>query len=136
MHKINRNPTPRQLRVFALGMIVFAVLMGYLSITKWGIGHAFSVFWAGGAILGALGLAIPRLTRPVFVTAMLLTYPIEWLSSRIILTVLFYGVLTPTGLLMRCLGYDPLQRKMLPASSTYWIAHQSAKDRKQYFRQF
>jgi hypothetical protein len=36
--------------------------------------------------------------------------------------VLFYGVFTPIGLLMRALGKDPLRLARDPAAATYWIS--------------
>lgn len=34
-----------------------------------------------------------------------------WINGRLLLTVIFYGVLTPLGILMRCCGWDPLARR-------------------------
>ena len=41
--------------------------------------------------------------------------------SPIILAILFYGAITPIGLLSRLFGHDPLRRRIDPAAKTYWI---------------
>jgi len=133
---MNRNLTPRQLGEFVVGGIVFAILLGYLSFKKSGTFASPILIWIGGGTWGIFGLAFPRLTKHCFVVVTFLTYPFSWLFSRVILTLFFYGLITPTGILMRCLGHDLLQRKKLPKSTTYWVAHKPAKNRAQYFKQF
>lgn len=41
--------------------------------------------------------------------------------SPVALGVLFFLVVTPTGLLMRLLGKDPLRLRFDPAADSYWI---------------
>jgi len=41
--------------------------------------------------------------------------------SPVITTVLFYGVVTPTALLFRLLGKDPLRISWDPEARSYWI---------------
>ena len=41
--------------------------------------------------------------------------------SPVVLGVLYYGVITPLGLLMRATGKDPLRRKTDRAAQSYWI---------------
>jgi hypothetical protein len=35
-----------------------------------------------------------------------------WVNTRIILILLFYGLILPIGLIMRLFRYDPMQRKI------------------------
>lgn len=44
--------------------------------------------------------------------------------SPIALGILFYGVFTPLGVLMRLMGKDPLRLKLDPLATTYWIARE------------
>jgi len=50
-----------------------------------------------------LGLLLHRVTNPV------------------IMGLMFYGVLTPMGVVMRRLGRDPLRRRFEPDAQSYWI---------------
>ena len=43
------------------------------------------------------------------------------IMSPVILAVLFYGAITPFGLLSRLFGYDPLRRRIDPAAKSYWV---------------
>ena len=66
-----------------------------------------------------------------FLLPALLTYPNrQWLRlgllmnkivSPIAMGVLFYMVITPIGLLLRCFGHDFLRLKFKPQSDSYWI---------------
>jgi hypothetical protein len=46
---------------------------------------------------------------------------LAWINARIILTVVFYLILTPVGLVRRLLGYDPLNRRLDPTRATYRV---------------
>lgn len=42
-----------------------------------------------------------------------------WINTRIIMLLLFYVMILPIGLIMRLVGYDPMQRKIDPDLKTY-----------------
>jgi len=46
------------------------------------------------------------------------------IASPIALAILFYGVVTPTGLLMRLFGKDPLRLRFDREAKSYWIARE------------
>ena len=48
----------------------------------------------------------------------------------------FYVVMTPVGLLLRLLGYDPMHRRMDKTVESYWIKREPVTDPGRYFRQF
>jgi hypothetical protein len=50
--------------------------------------------------------------------------------------VVFYGVLTPIGLLMRLFGRDPLNRTFDRSATSYWIEHDPGSDLDRYFQQY
>lgn len=47
-------------------------------------------------------------------------------NSRIILSVLYFLVITPIGRIVRWTGHDPLTRRA-PRAASYWIARPSAR---------
>jgi len=71
-------------------------------------------------IFFVLGLAASPILKPVYVVWMRLAFVLNWISTRVILIVLFYLMLTPIGLLMRLLGKDPLDRRIEKNRDTYW----------------
>jgi len=108
-------------RKFGLVMAAAFCIFGLL---RWAI-HHFSVFpvwfFVLAAVFASLGLAAPRVLEPVFVVWMKLAEALNWLMTRVFLTLAWWLIITPTGLIMR-LGRkeDPLKRVWLPAGETYW----------------
>jgi hypothetical protein len=84
--------------------------------------------------VGVLGMIRPGLFRPIFVGAMMATFPIGWLVSRVVLAGLFYGLFTPLGLLFRLRGRDVLERRR-PNRDSYWVPKETPADVRAYFRQ-
>lgn len=80
-------------------------------------------WWAAGiAALFALAallkpVLLARLNRLWIKLGMLLGKVV----SPIALGILFYGVLTPIGVVMRLAGKDPLRLKFDPGAKSYWI---------------
>jgi hypothetical protein len=77
-----------------------------------------------GGLLLLLALVWPRSLRLVYRVWMWLGEGLGWINSRMILGVIFYGLFTPAGLLMRLRGYDPLRRRSEPDADTYRLVRQ------------
>jgi hypothetical protein len=56
--------------------------------------------------------------------------------SYAILGFLFYGLITPLGLLFRAIGKDPLHRRFDRDAPTYWTDPRPRRGKASYFRQF
>jgi hypothetical protein len=67
---------------------------------------------------------------------MALALPVGWSVSHLLLLALFYLVVTPIGLLMKLLGYDPLTRGFDRSASSYWVEHAPPPDAARYFKQY
>jgi hypothetical protein len=48
----------------------------------------------------------------------------------------YFGVVTPVGLLLRLTGRDPLQRAFDLGRASYWTEHRTGDDPRRYFRQY
>lgn len=55
--------------------------------------------------------------------------------NPIVMGLLFFGVLTPMGLIARAFNWDPLRLKILPSAKSYWITREisQATDLKNQF---
>jgi hypothetical protein len=60
------------------------------------------------ALLLLLAAVTPSLLRPVYRGWMRIGEALGWLNTRIILTLVFFLVVTPIGLLMRLFGRSPI----------------------------
>ena len=99
---------------------VAAIILAVLAVT---VGPLWGVVW-------------PRAIKPVFVGWMVLAYPIGWTVSRIVLSIIFYGLFTPVACVFRIMGRDALGLRMQPAATSYWRAKPSTTDKSRYLRQF
>jgi hypothetical protein len=132
---LNLQPDNRMLRQFGgLCALVFGGA-GLWSAATTGFGARAVILLAVGMGGGFLGLLRPSLLRPVFVGWMVLAFPIGWLVSHLLLGLLFFGVFTPVGLLLRTLGKDSLRLQRGNATSS-WQDRTQETDLKRYFRQY
>lgn len=79
--------------------------------------------WAvslGGGLVG-LGGAFPRLLKPVYTIWMKLGHVLGWMNTRLLLGIVFFGLITPMGLAMRLFGWDAMRRGFANDSPTYRI---------------
>jgi multisubunit Na+/H+ antiporter MnhG subunit len=72
--------------------------------------------------------------RLVFVGLILMTFPIGWVVSHLLLGLIFYGVVTPIGLILKASGHDPLQLKK-PSGNSIWMNPVVKTDATHYLRQ-
>jgi len=105
--------------------IVFAVFFAVVALLPLRAHHpvrwwAFSV--AGLFVL--VGLLKPALLHPLNKYWTKLGLLMGRIVSPLITAVLFYAVVTPTALLVRILGKDPLRLIHDPAARSYWIERQ------------
>lgn len=74
-----------------------------------------------GALLSVTGLAVPAILKYPYQGWMLVGHMMGWVNTRIILGILFYGVVTPMGLVMKLAGRDPMCRGFEPDAPTYRV---------------
>ena len=103
------------------GLIVGGVL---LLLSSWWLyrgkfPHASQITMPLAAALLLLGLVWPRALLWPNKIWMGFAEVLAFVSTRIILGVVFFGIVTPIGLAKRLLGWDPLQRRAARGES-YW----------------
>ncbi len=113
---------------------VFGVLGGVLWWQLEAVAVA-RVLWALGLGLMLLYYLIPPLRIPLYLGWMLGVAPIGWLVTHLVLGLIFYGLITPMGVIMRLFRRDRLQRKLDASAESYWQGHDPGGDTARYFRQ-
>jgi hypothetical protein len=130
------QPSTKMLRQFGLlCLFVFGGMAAWRGVTK----GADTVVWVSAAaavVLGVLGLVRPACLKPVFVVWMVAAFPIGWLVSQVVLLVMYYGVFTPIGFLMRLRGRDLLGLRANPQVQTYWRPKREEIEVRRYFQQY
>ena len=94
------------------GLIVGGVftLLGAWWSYRGKFANATNVVVPLGILLMLLALIIPRALVYPNRAWMTLAEGMSYVSTRIILAIVFFGVLTPIGLIKRAMGWDPLQQ--------------------------
>jgi hypothetical protein len=132
---VNWNPDRRELRQFALLWVGFFGLVGAYCVWMKDAPTAAAAFWVVAG-LGLVGYFLPAVLRPVYILWMALALPIGWTISHLLLLGVYYLVVTPIGLIMRLVGYDPMARQFDRAAKSYWTPHDPAGEPGRYFKQF
>lgn len=132
--RINHQPNPSQLRVFAGAWLLF---FGTLAAFTWVKDQRVAAMWlaAGAVAIPVTGLLAPAWLRLVYLGMCYATWPIGWVVSHAILALVYYVVLTPIGLTLRVFRYDPLSRRFDRSAESYWKARGVAPPPERYFRQ-
>ena len=102
------------------GIAVGAILLIIAGFLFWKEKVSFQIFLAIGIILFALGITIPALLKPVYLVWMLLATILGWLMTRVILSLLFYVIVTPIGLISRLFRKQFLELRWDRSKDTYW----------------
>ena len=137
MITMNTNPSKRQLKQFAgIWLPLLSLLLGYICYFKLKIAVPAVVLCISGLCVSVFGFFCPGKIRPVFVGLMYITFPIGFIVSYSILTLLFFAVLTPIALLMRLFKFDPLERSFDIPGKSYWKSIEYSDKTEQYFKQY
>ncbi len=105
--------------------IVFAVVFALIGLWQWG--KEIDLFpWAlgiGGAFL-ALALIRPALLAPLNRLWFRFGLLLHKIVNPIVMGLIFFLAVTPTALILRLLGKDPLRRKFDLSAASYWIVRE------------
>ena len=145
MIELDWDPEPRILRQFGWVAIVgFGALaaMAWYERFVFGFGLGDHRTWIAvtflvlGATSFVFGLLWPRGNRPLFVLLSLVTFPIGFVLSYVILGLLFFGVFAPIALVFRLMGRDALQRRFDASAKSYWSKAPTPRPKSDYFKQY
>jgi len=123
--------TPAQARKTAC--VVAAVL---LAVAAWQLyrGRTGLVAVVGGLglLLLLVGFFVPPLARRFHAFWMRLAAALGYVNSRVLLTLMYYGVFTPYRVGSRLAGRDPLRRRG-PARRSYWVERKRTRQAREQF---
>ena len=106
------------LRKFGITIgIILVMIAGFLF---WKEKESFQIFLTVGAVLCIFGVVIPVILKPIYWIWMIFATILGWIMTRLILSILFYVILTPIGLILRFFGKQFLELRWDKARNTYW----------------
>lgn len=120
MDRQNHQATDKELRQF--GLLVGGV---FAVIGLWPVVFRSESprLWAMilGGLLIALGATLPQGLKHVHRRWMQIGHVLGSINTKIILGIVYYGLITPMGLVMRLMGKDPMHRALAKESTTYRV---------------
>ena len=132
---IKWRPDARELRRFAVAMLIGFSLLGLFSVWRAGeMTKGSIVLWGVGTFL-AVAAFVPKLGRVAYLGVYLPTSVIGFLVSHVILVLMFFLVITPLGMILRLTRKDLLQQRRQSRKS-HWTLVRSTRTNDSYYRQF
>ena len=127
----------KDLRKFGLMVGGILLLLGFFLLWRGRHATIQISLWAIGGSLIVFGAIAPKVLRPVYVAWMKFALILGWVNSRILLSLIFFLLFTPIGLIMRLFGRDALNRRMSGESDSYWVKREPITSVKEHAeRQF
>lgn len=94
------------------------------------------IFTVLGCALILLGAVLPSALVIPNRAWMVLARVLSFITTRIVLAIVFFGLVTPIGIIKRLSGWDPLRRRA-NSSDSYWKSYaERQRDTRHYDRMF
>lgn len=110
---------PPSNRSFGWLFTIVFTLIGLYSLA--GAGSVYPWMFGLAGLGAAVTVTRPQWLGPLNRAWMSFGALLHRLVSPVVLGVIFYGVFTPYGFVMRMAGRDVLKRRLEPAARTYWV---------------
>jgi hypothetical protein len=91
---------------------------------------------SSGALLLILAGVAPRLLKWIHGPWMLLSLALGWIMTRVFLTIAFFLIVTPIGLLQRLFGKRPVEMAFRTGATSYWQQRTAQSLPADYEKQF
>jgi hypothetical protein len=121
----NLDQTPKKLRQFSMLMFVISSVILY-NLYPWKIGFWFGLFTAF-FVLFLIGIFRPQLVRKVNKLWMGLAFAMGWFVSRFLLSLIYFFIVTPIGLISRAFGKKFIKTGFNKDEHSYWEKRDNPK---------
>lgn len=126
----------RELLWFGPLFALFGGTVGAMALWRFAAPDVARWIWIVSAAVIAIYYLVPPVRKWIFIGWMASVFPIGWILSHVLLSVVFYLVVFPIGMLLRLFRYEVLHRRFDPEATSYWIKREARSDPRRYFRQF
>jgi hypothetical protein len=133
--KINKNPSHKDLRWFGVTILIGFGLIGALCHWRGKIQTA-EWMWEASSFVFAISFIFPRAAKWLYLAWMSAGFVIGSIVSRILLTIIFFIIVTPVALIFKVMNRDALRLRRDPHAKSYWKDHPDITDRSYYERLF
>jgi hypothetical protein len=106
----------------SFGLVMAAAFSVFTLLSVLHHGRAWPVMAIIAMLFAAAAVVVPAALNPLNRAWLKFGLLLHKLISPIIMGLVFYGAVLPTGLVMRARGKDLLRLKFEPEADSYWIA--------------
>ena len=119
-------------------LIILSVLIpAFISWRNdWSITNLMLIFSGIGLILFLPSVFFPMSMKGVYRGWMLFALLLGFVMTKVLLTIIFFLLITPIGLARQLLVKDPLKLKANPEASTYWVKKERIITPESYEKQY
>jgi saxitoxin biosynthesis operon SxtJ-like protein len=108
----------------SFGLVMAGAFAAVSLLNAWHSGRLWPWTGALAALLLAAGLLRPSILHPLNQLWLRFGLLLHRVVNPIVMGLVFYGTVLPTGLIMRMLGKDLLRLQRQPDADSYWIPRQ------------
>ena len=114
----NIKKNKEEIRKF--GFLIGGVLIAISIFMLWKTFNQYQLVFIIGISFVLLGFFIPSILKPIYIIWMTFATILGWIMTRVILTILFYLIVTPIGLIARIFGVKFLDLSWNDNVKSYW----------------
>ncbi|MGH7597068.1 MAG: SxtJ family membrane protein [bacterium] len=111
--------TTKEARKFGFTIGIFLLVIAAWLFWKQRPSFPYFAYIGGGFALA--GLILPVLLKPIYKVWMSFAVVMGFIMTRVILTILYFGMFTPIALVAKFLGKDLLDERWDKNAGTYWV---------------
>ena len=115
-----KNIKSKKSDIRKFGITIGIILMIIAGFLFWKEKESYQIFLTVGTILFVLGILVPAVLKPIYWIWMIFATILGWMMTRVILSLLFYIIITPIGLIPRFFGKQFLELKWDKSKESYW----------------
>jgi hypothetical protein len=139
--ELDLKPDQKKLQQFGFFALVGFALLAFLVHHQFGhdgpISQGFIALFLALAIFCPLAVLInPKLVQPIWVVMIIIAFPIGFVISHLVMSLVFFGLITPIALFFKLKGRDAMNRSWDASATTYWEKRGEPRPARDYFRQF
>ena len=132
-----KNIKSKKSDISKFGITIGIILMIIAGLLFWKEKESSQIFFTVGTILFVLGILVPAVLKPIYWIWIIFATILGWIMTRVILSLLFYIIITPIGLISRFFGKQFLELRWEKSKESYWNFRTNEHLQKEnYLKQF
>ena len=128
------KPTRKNIRNFGVTIGLFLMILG--GILFWKEIEDYIIVTFVGIVFIVCGLGLPRILKPIYLFWMIVSSILGWVMTRVVLSILFFTMITLIGLISKLFGKQFLDLKWDNSKNSYWNQRQGKPEKSSYENQF